>query len=73
MKPLLTLTFAFLTISVPALAQDTTPVATPEAEKSPIDIPFEKFVLDNGLTVIVAPDHTVPTTSHTRANRHRYR
>lgn len=49
-----------LLIAMPALAQDTNPVATPEAEKSPIEIPYEKFVLDNGLTVIVHQDDKAP-------------
>ena len=47
-------------ISLPALAQDTNPVATPQEEKSPIEIPYEKFVLDNGLTVIVHQDDKAP-------------
>ncbi len=50
----------FFLISMPVLAQDNTPVATPEEEKSPIDIPYEKFVLDNGLTVIVHQDNKAP-------------
>lgn len=47
-------------IGLPALAQDTNPVASPEPEASPIDIPYEKFVLDNGLTVIVHQDRKAP-------------
>ncbi|MEM8484495.1 MAG: pitrilysin family protein [Bacteroidota bacterium] len=47
-------------ISLPAFAQDTNPVASPEASKSPIEIPYEKFVLDNGLTVIVHQDAKAP-------------
>ncbi len=47
-------------ISLPAFAQDTNPVASPEAAKSPIDIPYEKFVLDNGLTVVVHQDDKAP-------------
>ena len=30
------------------------------AQSSDIDIPFQKFVLDNGLTVIVHEDHKAP-------------
>jgi len=30
------------------------------AQSADIDIPFQKFVLDNGLTVIVHEDHKAP-------------
>jgi zinc protease len=43
------LTLAFLT--VPAIAQDQLPIPS---------IPYEKFVLDNGLTVVVHEDHKAP-------------
>src|SRR5258707_3731591 len=33
---------------------------TKSAPKTEIDIPYEKFVLDNGLTVIVHEDHKAP-------------
>ncbi|MFK7846651.1 MAG: M16 family metallopeptidase [Rhodothermales bacterium] len=56
----LTQFLALVLFSVPVFAQETNPVATPEAEKSPIDIPYEKFVLDNGLTVIVHQDDKAP-------------
>ena len=49
-----------LLIGSSAIAQDTNPVASPEQQASPIDIPYEKFVLDNGLTVIVHEDHKAP-------------
>ena len=49
-----------LVCSLPAFAQDTNPIATPQQEASPIDIPYEKFVLDNGLTVIVHEDRKAP-------------
>lgn len=47
-------------VGLPAFAQDTNPVASPEPEDSPINIPYEKFVLDNGLTVIVHEDDKAP-------------
>ena len=47
-------------VSLPVFAQDTNPVASPEPAASPIDIPYEKFVLDNGLTVIVHEDRKAP-------------
>lgn len=59
MRFLAQLLFLFL-VSMPALAQDSTPMASPEEEKSPIDIPYEKFTLDNGLTVIVHQDDKAP-------------
>ncbi|MGC1265229.1 MAG: hypothetical protein WA853_03025, partial [Candidatus Acidiferrum sp.] len=34
--------------------------AAAQAQSSDIDIPFQKFVLDNGLTVIVHEDHKAP-------------
>ncbi len=37
--------------AVPAIAQDELPIP---------DIPFEKFVLDNGLTVVIHEDHKAP-------------
>src|ERR1700674_2965214 len=33
---------------------------TKSAQKTEIDIPYERFVLDNGLTVIVHEDHKAP-------------
>ena len=44
----------------PAIAQDMNPVDMPPPEASPIDIPYEKFTLDNGLTVIVHEDRKAP-------------
>lgn len=42
-----------------------TPVSAPAQAKAPaaggaINIPFEKFALPNGLTVVMSPDHSVP-------------
>ncbi len=45
--------------TAPVIAQDHTPVDLPE-QNDPIDIPYEKFVLDNGLTLIVHEDHKAP-------------
>ena len=57
----LLLTFMFMCVlGIPAFAQDTNPVASPQQEASPIDIPYEKFTLDNGLTVIVHEDRKAP-------------
>jgi zinc protease len=36
------------------------PAATPAFDRTQFDIPHEKFVLDNGLTVLVHEDHSVP-------------
>ena len=36
------------------------PVAAQSASTPEVDIPFEKFVLDNGLTVLVHEDHKAP-------------
>ncbi len=47
-------------LGLPALAQDANTVPSPGEDKSPIEIPYEKFVLDNGLTVIVHEDHKAP-------------
>jgi zinc protease len=43
--------------AAPIEAQRSAPAAAPE---SPIDIPFKKFVLKNGLTLIVHEDHKAP-------------
>ena len=33
------------------------------ASKSAINIPFEKYTLPNGLTVVLSEDHTTPTVA----------
>src|SRR4051794_26706721 len=39
-------------------------VSTAAAQKQDvINIPFERFVLPNGLTVILSPDHATPTVA----------
>jgi zinc protease len=35
-------------------------VSTPLAAQSPVDIPYDRFVLPNGLTVVVHEDHKAP-------------
>jgi zinc protease len=45
-----------------ALAQTPKP-ATAKAASASISIPFEKYALPNGLTVVLAPDHAVPTVT----------
>src|SRR6187551_2862021 len=52
LAPWLSLLVVSLSIAAP-----TTPPADPP---SALLIPHEKFMLDNGLTVIVAPDHKAP-------------
>ncbi|HEY4307135.1 MAG TPA: pitrilysin family protein [Gemmatimonadaceae bacterium] len=37
--------------------------ATPAASKTSVNIPFEKLVLPNGLTVLLSEDHTTPTVA----------
>jgi zinc protease len=48
---------AALALPLPAIAQDSGAGAGVVGE---VEIPFEKFVLDNGLTVIVHEDHKAP-------------
>ena len=43
-----------------AAVQAQRPVATAVTREPPIDIPFRKFVLKNGLTLIVHEDHKAP-------------
>jgi len=49
------------TLAIPCAAQKSAP-ASPQksAPTKEIDIPYERFVLDNGLTVIVHEDHKAP-------------
>lgn len=49
---------AALAVAAPAVAQ-----RTPLRDIGPISIPFEKFTLPNGLTVIMAPNRTTPTVA----------
>jgi zinc protease len=44
-----------------ALALAAAPVAA--QQRTSVDIPFEKYTLDNGLEVILAPDSTLPTVA----------
>lgn len=37
--------------------------AQPAASRSSVDIPFEKYTLPNGLTVLLSEDHTTPTVA----------
>ena len=43
-----------------ARAEAQRPIGTPAARPTPIDIPFQKFVLRNGLTLVVHEDHKAP-------------
>ena len=54
----LALCAAFLLAALALLGSDASPVAAQSLDD--IDIPFEKFVLDNGLTVIVHEDRKAP-------------
>jgi predicted Zn-dependent peptidase len=47
----------------PAVAIAKAPVATQPAAQSQIDIPYTKFQLPNGLTVLVHEDHKAPVVS----------
>ena len=54
--------FAFalaLSLSVPLVVA----AAPALADGGKLDIPFERYKLDNGLTVILSEDHTVPTVA----------
>lgn len=52
-----------LTVIAGAAALALTAAATAAAAETDIDIPFEKFQLDNGLTVIVHEDHKAPVVA----------
>ena len=55
--------FSFLAASlIPAAAIAAQSSAKP-ASKSAISIPFEKYALPNGLTVVLSEDHTTPTVA----------
>jgi zinc protease len=57
-----TLRVAFALLACTAAVQRPTP--TPSGSSaSAIKIPFESYTLPNGLTVILAPDHTTPTVA----------
>jgi len=45
---------------LPVMVATTMMTAFPQTKTNDIDIPYEKFVLDNGLTVIVHEDHKAP-------------
>jgi zinc protease len=49
---------ALLVAPIPALPSQQTPPASPAPS---IRIPFEKYTLANGLTVVLSEDHTTPT------------
>lgn len=51
LTPLLLLSLSVVVLSAPALAEEI---------GQQIDIPYEKFVLDNGLTLLVHEDHKTP-------------
>ncbi len=57
-----TLAAAALIIAAATLAPPAWAQATPAASAS-IHIPFERYTLPNGLTVILAEDHTTPTVA----------
>jgi zinc protease len=62
-KRLIAATAVALILASPAMAQTkakTSPAATADAALPSIDIPYTKFVLPNGLTVIVQEDHKAP-------------
>ena len=45
------------------LALAAAPAASPAQQRTAVDIPFEKYTLDNGLRVILAPDPTLPAVA----------
>ncbi|HSQ31773.1 MAG TPA: hypothetical protein VLN49_18070, partial [Gemmatimonadaceae bacterium] len=47
-------------LTLPAAAA---PQGTPATSSPSIRIPFEKYTLPNGLTVILSEDHTTPTVA----------
>jgi zinc protease len=56
-------TLAIVALSIaPAVAASAQKAASGAAGASPIRIPFEKYTLSNGLTVVLAEDHATPTT-----------
>ncbi len=55
---LLILTAGMLLVA-PARAQDDPDLPEPD-RKSPVEIPYQKFTLDNGLTVLIHEDHKAP-------------
>ncbi|NOY27788.1 MAG: insulinase family protein [Oligoflexia bacterium] len=61
-KPLLSLGVVALLLATPAAAQDTAPDAAARTLEpaAQVSIPFEKYQLDNGLTVILSEDHSIP-------------
>jgi zinc protease len=52
---------ALLVAPIPALPSQQTPPASPASPAPSIRIPFEKYTLANGLTVVLSEDHTTPT------------
>ena len=55
---------AMFALSAIALGQEGAATAPPKAAALPVvDIPYQKFVLDNGLTLIVHEDHKAPVVA----------
>jgi len=52
--------FVAATVAVPAVPAQQN---ASHASRTQISIPFERYQLSNGLTVILSPDHSVPTTA----------
>ncbi|KHK93468.1 M16 family metallopeptidase [Novosphingobium malaysiense] len=51
---------AFATAAHPAMAADPAPASAPEAS---VHVPIAYHKLENGLKVVISPDHSVPTTT----------
>lgn len=49
--------------AVPAHAATARPAAKPAAKATSINVPVEYHKLDNGLKVVISPDHSVPTAT----------
>ncbi|HXT15229.1 MAG TPA: pitrilysin family protein [Gemmatimonadaceae bacterium] len=64
MKRLLPSAFVVLTIvSVVPLVALAPAAAAAQSQAAAISIPFEKYALPNGLTVVLSPDHSTPTVA----------
>jgi zinc protease len=51
------------TVGAVALVAAPMPAQTPGASQASISVPFDKYTLPNGLTVVLAEDHSTPTVA----------
>jgi zinc protease len=52
-----------LVLALPLLANRAAPGAVAQSKASAIKLPFERYMLPNGLTVILSEDHSTPTVA----------